>query len=187
MRSVIGGVGYRFLRDHSFGVDIADELASRARPPLLLVEDLSYGPVAVAQWFQEESEREPIDRAVMIGAVERGRQPGALSIYRWDRQLPEPTRIQECIVEAVTGIILLDNTLIVCEWMKALPPETIVIEVEPLEHLHGHGFSQRIAVAARAAKEIAVDLALSSESEGLSAKLPTRPLGGAHLQDVRPA
>lgn len=187
MRTVIGGVGYRFLRDHSFGVDIADELAVSARPPQLLVEDLSYGPVAVAQWFQAESALQPIDRAVMIGAVERGRNPGTLSVYQWDRQLPEAARIQECIVEAVTGIILLDNTLIVCEWMKALPCETIIIEVEPLEHAHGSGLSRRVAAAARVAKRIAFDLALPSGATHLSTDLALRPLGGANLQDVRPA
>ena len=39
-RTVIGGVGYRNLRDHSLGIMLSDELEAEARPPDLLVEDL---------------------------------------------------------------------------------------------------------------------------------------------------
>ena len=40
MRAVIGGVGYRNLRDHSLGIVMSDELEALAEPPHLLVEDL---------------------------------------------------------------------------------------------------------------------------------------------------
>ena len=55
MRTVIGGVGYRNLRDHSLGIVMSDELEPLADPPALLIEDLCYGPVAVGQWFLDEA------------------------------------------------------------------------------------------------------------------------------------
>ena len=55
MRTVIGGVGYRNLRDHSLGIVMSDELEPLASPPGLLIEDLCYGPVAVGQWLLDEA------------------------------------------------------------------------------------------------------------------------------------
>ena len=177
MRTVIGGVGYRNLRDHSLGIVMSDELEPLARPPALLVEDLCYGPVAVAQWFLDEAREAPITRAVFITAIGRddGRPPGTISAYRWDRVLPSEDEIQRCVVDAVTGVILLDNTLIVVEWMGALPDETIVIEVEPLEHAFGDEMSPAVAEAYAEVRRLALHVA-TNEAAGRA--LPVRSLGG---------
>ncbi|HVT41179.1 MAG TPA: hypothetical protein VHE78_19235 [Gemmatimonadaceae bacterium] len=179
MRAVIGGVGYRNLRDHSVGIVMSDELAALARPPALLVEDLSYGPVAVAQWFLDEvvGDSSPITRAVFVTAIGRddGRPPGTISAYRWDHALPSEDEIQRCMVDAVTGVIRLDNTLIVAEWMGALPGETVVIEVEPLEHAFGDEMSPAVATAYPEVRRLALVFA-TDEAAGHA--LPVRPLGG---------
>ena len=177
MRAVIGGVGYRNLRDHSLGIVMSDELEALADPPALLVEDLCYGPVAVAQWFLDEARDAPITRAVFISAIGRedGRPPGTISAYRWDHVLPSEDEIQRCVVDAVTGVILLDNTLIVVEWMKALPRETIVIEVEPLEHAFGDDMSPAVAAAYAEVRRLALRYA-TDDAAGRT--LPIRPLGG---------
>ena len=145
MRTVIGGVGYRNLRDHSLGIMMSDELEAQAEPPGLLVEDLSYGPVAIGQWLLDEAREAPITRAVFVSAVARddGRPPGTICAYRWDRVLPPTDEIQRCVTDAVTGVILLDNTLIVTAWMGALPDEAIILEVEPLEHAFGDDTGNR--------------------------------------------
>ncbi len=178
MRSVIGGVGYRNLRDHSLGIVMSDELEAHACPPSLLVEDLCYGPVAVAQWFLDEAREAPITRAVFITAIARedGRPPGTISAYRWDHSLPSDDEIQRCVVDAVTGVIFLDNTLIVVEWMKALPAETIVIEVEPLEHAFGDEMSAGVAAAYAEVRRLALHHATN---ELAIRELPVQPLGGA--------
>ncbi len=178
MRAVIGGVGYRNLRDHSLGIVMSDELEALAEPPHLLVEDLCYGPVAVAQWFLDEALVAPITRAVFITAIARedGRPPGTISAYRWDRVLPDDDDIQRCVVDAVTGVILLDNTLVVVEWMRALPAETIVIEVEPLEHAFGDEMSPAVAAAYAEVRRLALYFATD---EGAGSELPEHPLGGA--------
>ena len=177
MRTVIGGIGYRNLRDHSLGIVMSDELEPLARPPALLVEDLCYGPVAVAQWFLDEAREAPITRAVFITAIGRedGRPPGTISAYRWDRVLPSEDEIQRCVVDAVTGVILLDNTLIVVEWMGALPAETIVIEVEPLEHAFGDEMSPAVADSYAEVRRLALHLA-TNDAAGRA--LPVRSLGG---------
>ncbi len=177
MRAVIGGVGYRNLRDHSLGIVMSDELEAVAEPPWLLVEDLCYGPVAVAQWFQEEALGVPITRAVFITAIARedGRTTGMISAYRWDRALPDADVIQRCVVDAVTGVILLDNTLIVVEWMKALPRDVIVIEVEPLEHAFGEEMSPAVAASYAEVRRLALHYA-TDEAAGHA--LPVRPFGG---------
>ena len=178
MRIVIGGVGYRNLRDHSLGIVMSDELEAFAEPPALLVEDLCYGPVAVAQWFLDEARTAPFTRAVFITAIGRedGRPPGMISAYRWDHSLPSDEVIQRCVVDAVTGVIFLDNTLIVAEWMHALPEETIVIEVEPLEHAFGDEMSPAVAAAYAEVRRIALHVA-TDEAAGRA--LPLRSLGGA--------
>ena len=177
MRAVIGGVGYRNLRDHSLGIVMSDELEAFAQPPNLLVEDLCYGPVAVAQWFLDEAREAPITRAVFITAIGRddGRPPGTISAYRWDHALPSDDEIQRCVVDAVTGVILLDNTLIVVEWMGALPDDTIVIEVQPLEHAFGDEMSPAVAATYAEVRRVALEFATNEAS---TRALPVAPLGG---------
>ncbi len=176
-RAVIGGVGYRNLRDHSLGIVMSDELEAIAAPPWLLVEDLCYGPVAVAQWFLDEAREAPITRAVFITAIARedGRPSGMISAYRWDHALPDANEIQRCVVDAVTGVILLDNTLIVVEWMKALPSDVIVIEVEPLEHAFGDAMSPAVAAAYAEVRRLAL---LVATDDAAALALPVRPFGG---------
>ena len=177
MRTVVGGIGYRNLRDHFVGIAMIDELESEARPPALLVEDLSYGPVAVGQWLLDEAREAPITRAILIAAIARedGRPPGTISPYRWDRVLPSDEEIQRAVTDAVTGVILLDNTLIVTHWMGALPEETIVVEVEPLEHAFGDEMSAPVAGAYLAVKRLVMELA---NNPAVGRALPAMPFGG---------
>ena len=180
MRTVVGGIGYRNLRDHSLGIALFDELEHEAQPPGLLVEDLSYGPVAVAQWLLDEARESPITRAILVGAIGRedGRPPGTICAYRWDRVLPSAEEIQRAVADAVTGVILLDNTLIVTAWMRALPEETIVVEVEPLEHAFGSEMSEPVAAAYRAARHLVMALA---HDVAAGRALPVMPLGGGWI------
>lgn len=177
VRVVIGGVGYRNLRDHSFGLVMSDELESLARPPHLLVEDLGYNPVAIAQWFQAEAGTAPITRAVFVTAVGRedGRPPGTISAYRWDRALPGKEAIQRAVSDAVTGVVLVDNTLILAEWMRALPPDVMVVEVEPMEHAFGDEMSEPVAAAYEVGKQLVMRLATDAAA---GTALPVASFGG---------
>ena len=140
MRVLVGGVGYRNLRDGSLGPWVSDTLAQRASGSVE-VEDLSYGPVALSHNLHD---RPPYDRLVLVAAVERGRAPGTVERYRWDGALPSRDEIQERVAEAVTGVISLDNLLIVCGALGGLPDDVRVIEVEPADENWGESFSPEV-------------------------------------------
>jgi len=140
MRVLVGGVGYRFLRDESVGPYMADRLADRGRAGVE-VEDLGYHPVGL---HQNLTEREPYDRVVLVAAPRRGREPGTITSYRWDGVLPPVDEIQARVSEAVTGVIDLDNLLIVCGALGGLPDDVRVVEVEPGAEGWGDGFSEHL-------------------------------------------
>jgi len=141
VRVLVGGVGYCNLRDESVGPHLADLLSAEAANGIE-VEDLSYGPVAVSHTL---CERPPYDRLVLVGAVRRGRPPGTIASYRWSGVLPPPEEIQERVAEAVTGVISLDNLLVVCGMLGGLPDDVRVIEVEPGAEGWGEGFGPEVA------------------------------------------
>jgi len=137
MRVLVGGVGYRFLRDGAVGPYMADHLAAGASNGVE-VEDLGYHPIGFTQNLQD---RPAYDRIVLVGAIKRGREPGTVTAYRWDHALPSNKAIQERVSEAVTGVISLDNLLIVTEAFGAFPEDVRVVEVEPADEGWGEGFS----------------------------------------------
>jgi hydrogenase maturation protease len=140
MRVLIGGVGYRNLRDGSLGPYLADRLGAAAGDGIE-VEDVSYHPVGLSQNLQE---RPPYDRLVLVAAVRRGRVPGTIEAYRWDGALPSRDEIQARVAEAVTGVISLDNLLVVCGALGGLPDDVRVVEVEPFDDGWGEGFSDEL-------------------------------------------
>jgi hydrogenase maturation protease len=140
MRVLVGGVGYRNLRDGSLGPHVTDLLAGRARDGIE-VEDLSYGPVALSHNLRA---RPPYDRLVLVTAVRRGRVPGTIERYHWDGALPPPDEIQARVGEALTGVISLDNLLVVCGAFGGFPDDVCVIEVEPADEGWGEGFSPEV-------------------------------------------
>lgn len=140
MRVLVGGVGYRYLRDGALGPFMSDALARRAGNGVE-VEDLGYHPIGFTQNLEERSD---YDRIVFVAAVARGRAPGTVESYRWDHVLPSPQEIQDRVSEAVTGVISLDNLLIVSEAFKALPDDVRVVEVEPADETWGEGFSPEV-------------------------------------------
>src|SRR5262249_32452550 len=80
IRVLIGGIGYRNLRDGSVGLHVIERLDDRAGDGIE-VEDVSYHPVGLSQNLQD---RPDYDRLVLVAAVARGRSPGTISAYRWD-------------------------------------------------------------------------------------------------------
>lgn len=175
MRVVVAGIGYRNLRDHSIGVAVVDRLEARPWPADVVVEDLSYNPIAVVQRLEDEPPERRFERAVVVAAVERGRAPGTVTAYRWDGALPGDEEIQRAVTEAVTGVIVLDNTLIVTQHFAALPAEVLVVEVEPAVHEFGETFSDAVAAVFEAVCELVARLATDA---GAAARLPRTPLGG---------
>jgi hydrogenase maturation protease len=145
MRVLIGGVGYRNLRDGSIGPWVVDRLSARAGEAdgvEVEVEDISYHPVGLSHNLED---REAYDRLVLVGAVRRGRAPAAIETYKWDRTLPGADEVQARVSEAVTGVISLHNTLVVCGALGGFPDDVRVVEVEPADDGWGEGFSPDLA------------------------------------------
>jgi hydrogenase maturation protease len=128
---LIAGVGYSHLTDLSFGPQLVDALHQRDWPDYVQVEDLSYGPIAVLQWFQDQPGR--FDQAIFVGAMQReDAGPGELRTYRWDPDELSEGVVQERVAEGVTGVVSLENLLMILDYFGVLPHQTLVIEFEPL-------------------------------------------------------
>ncbi len=142
-RVLIGGVGYRWMSDASFGVVASDALAKLDWPPGVKVDDLGYGALLVAQDLSMAAP--PYDRLILLAAVNRGRLAGQVYRTTWSGQLPSPEEVQERIREAGAGVVDLDHLLVVGQQLGALPPEVVIIEVEPVDRSPGTELSPELA------------------------------------------
>ena len=142
LRTLIGIVGYRNLSDLSTGPNLLPALEALSWESGVEIEDLSYGPIAVVQNLED---RPPYDRMVFLSAAQRGRAPGR--VYRTERnqELPSDEEIQARITEAVTGVIDLDNLLVIAQYFRVLAEEVVVIEVEPVEIENGESCSAAVS------------------------------------------
>lgn len=175
MRAIVGSVGYPDLCDHSAGLAVVERLAERAWPEEVSCEDLSYGPIAVMQRFQDDPPERAFQRAIFVSGVSReGRAPGTVTIYRWDGVLPSDEEVQRAVNDAVTGVIFVDNTVIVTGYFGVLPEEVILVEIEPLLHEFGDVLSPPVAAAVDPVCERVAELATDP---GAARELPRLPLG----------
>lgn len=180
--TLVSGVGYHDLRDFSVGPWLARTLGEESWPEDVVVEDHGYNPVAVVHRLQEE---EPSFRLwVVAGSVRRGRRPGSVVAYRWDRRLPGKDEIQARVAEAVTGVVGLDNLLIVTEAFEAAPEAVVVVEVEPEAEELGHEFTPQVRSGAEEARCRIRDVALGRTDPSA---LPVAPLGGFSSANGGPA
>jgi hydrogenase maturation protease len=169
-RVLVGGVGYRFLRDLSFGPLLTDGLRKEAWPEGVEIEDLSYGPVAI---LHNLDARPRYDRLVLVAGVKRGRPPGSVHQYRWDGRLPGEEEIQARVEEAGSGVISLDNLLVFLTYFRRMPEEVVVIEVEGAAEDWGEGFTPEVE---RATPQV---VAMIRELTGTDAARPAEEPGDA--------
>jgi hydrogenase maturation protease len=142
LRILIAGVGYQNLRDLSVGPVLVPVLRELDWPAGVDIGDLSFGPIAVVQRFQDRPNY--YDRVVFLSGVERGREPGQVYCYCWAGELPDSAEIQTRVGEAVTGVINLDNLLIIAQYYEVLPDDVVVVEVEPVDTGWGEGFTPSV-------------------------------------------
>lgn len=136
---LLAGVGYSHLSDLSFGPLLVERLEGMSWPEGVRIEDFSYGPIGVLMRLEDEPVR--FERAIFAGATERDRPPGTLHMYRWDGGPGEPEQVQARIAESVTGVIGLENLLVIMDHFRVLPTSTSVIELEPAEREWGMDMS----------------------------------------------
>lgn len=182
MRTLVGAVGYRNLRDHSVPFEIIDRLSQEGLGPQVLVEDVSYNPIAIVQWLEGEPPENRFDRVILVSALERGRAPGTITSYRWDGMLPPDEQVQQAVVEAVTGVIALENTVVIAGYFRALPLSAAIVEIEPMDHAFGPEFSKPVADSIERARSLVRDIALDPTAFD---SLPVRALPPRHAARAR--
>lgn len=143
-RVLVAGVGYRNLRDLSIGPLLIDRLKHEPWPAGVEIEDLSYGPVGVMHNFDD---RPAYEKIIFVSGVRRERKPGEVYAYRWRHELPDPDEIQARVAEAVTGVISLDNLLVIMTYFKKLPEDVFVVEVEAGDDTWGENFTAPVEEA----------------------------------------
>ena len=124
---LVGGVAHLYQGDLDVGRHVIDRLLEEDLGADVVVEDLSYGAVAVAQRLEELRP----DVLVLVGAKRRGRAPGTVERREVGGLTDDPAAIQRAVADAVTGYIDLDLVLEVAHALGALPRRTVAIEVEP--------------------------------------------------------
>ena len=129
-RSVlVGTIGYHNLRNHSLGPILQSRIEALDWDAGVEVDEMNWGPIAIVQKF--EAMPEPKDRVVLLAATGRDRPVGTVTHYHWQGGIPSLASVQERVAEAVTGVTSLDNLLVIGEYFKIWPPQTVVIDVEP--------------------------------------------------------
>lgn len=144
MRTLIGAVGHRCLRDRSAAIAIVERLQQEALTPSVVVGDVSGNPIALAQWLASDPAA-VFECVIFVGAIEhQGRAPGGVHAYRWDGVLPAEPLVQQAVIDAVTGVISLDSTVVVAGHLGVLPPRVVIVEIEPREHAFGTELSPEV-------------------------------------------
>ncbi len=142
----IGTVGYHNLRNHSIGPALLQQLQKMQWAEDVELDELNWGPIAIVQKFQ--SLPTPYHRVILIAAIERpGRKIGDITVYKWMGKLPDEELIQRCVGDAVTGVISVENLLIIGEYFKIWNGETFLVDVEPGAEEAGEDFTEEMQEA----------------------------------------
>lgn len=127
---LIGTVGYHLLRNHSVGPILLPQLQSVKWDGLVTVEEMNWGPIAIVQYFQ--TLQIPFDRVIFLVAIERPKRTiGDISLFQWMGYLPDEKQIQACVGDAATGVISVENLLVIGEHFNIWPKEVFLLDVEP--------------------------------------------------------
>lgn len=152
MNVLVSGIGYSNMSDMSFGRVLLGELEQMQWSENVHVEDLNFGPIMIYQWLEESPVK--FDKAILVSAAKRGREPGTLEVYQWIDPQPSVNEVQASIGEAVTGVISLENLLIVCQHFGVFPKDVTIVEIEPQKEDWGLEFSPVVAAKVGEAIEI---------------------------------
>lgn len=154
-RVAIGLVGYYpFIRGHPLGPELKERLEVSAwAGHTVTLKEMNWGPIAIVQEFQASGE--VYDRFVLVGAVDRGLENGTVSCRQWIGGKLDVMAVQQRVFEAVTGIVSLDNLLVIGEHFGIWPKELITVEIQLspdsvgeliLEELEAHGESTATSI-----------------------------------------
>lgn len=142
-KTFVGTVGYHILGNHSIAPMLLPELQKMNISDHIKIDELNWGPVAVIQNFQ--AEEIPYQKVILLCAIERPeRQIGEITIYKWGGKLPDEEQIQACMGDAATGVISVENLLVLGEYFEIWKDEVYLIDVEPGEEIAGEQLTPEV-------------------------------------------
>ena len=124
---LVAGVAELFQGDLDLGRLAVARLAADDLGEGVVVEELSYGGVAVAQHLEDVRPR----ALVLVAAHARGRVPGTVERREVGPSELSPAELQLAVGDAVTGYVTIDLLIEVAQAFEMLPQRTICFEVEP--------------------------------------------------------
>lgn len=166
---LIGTIGYHNLGNHSFGPVLLPQLQKLEWPETVELEEMNWGPIAIVQKFQ--SLPVAYDRVILLAAIERpGRHVGEITNFQWKGALPDPEMIQACIGDAVTGVISVENLLIIGEHFKIWPEQTFIVDMEPGPEIAGVEFTDAFQLAIPAVIHNIQQLCIANPADSIKFK-----------------
>ncbi len=129
--TLIGIVGFTPVVDsYPLGPKLMATLETRLAGSVdIVVENMSWGPIHIVQRFQDEGAARP-HRFVLVGAAAVCSRPGRVRAFRWKGGSLPAAAMQERMYEAVTGIIDIENTLIIGTHFDIWPHDIYSVEVD---------------------------------------------------------
>lgn len=130
MRVIIGLVGTcSFVDDYPLGRLLVERIRSLEIDGYdLEVEDMNWSPVAISQALQSKPVQP--ERVVLVGPSDRGLPLDSVSCRKWAGGSLDPLALQDRVFEAVTGVVCLDNLLIIGEHFGVWPKEVTTVELQ---------------------------------------------------------
>ena len=145
-KTLIGTVGYHVLGNHSMPPMLFHHLKDMQWPDHVKVDELNWGPVAVVQMFQAENP--PFEKVIILCAQEHsGREIGEIDVFQWKGNLPDEEQIQACVGDAATGVISVENLLVIGEYFKIWNDEVYLVDVEPGTEVAGEKWTEEMEAA----------------------------------------
>ncbi|MGI8613512.1 MAG: hypothetical protein ACR2KL_06160 [Nocardioidaceae bacterium] len=171
---LVGGVSELFQSDLDLGRLAVERLLVENLGPGIVVEELHYGAVAVAQRLEDLRP----ETLVLVSAVRRDRPPGTVERRRLEPPELTPAEVQVAVGHAVTGYVHPDLVVEIAAALEVLPPRTVAVEVEPEITGSGEGLSDSAAAGLELALELVRDEVRRAPLIALAAQL--RPLVTEH-------
>lgn len=135
---LVAGFGSPNQRDLDLGRHLVSYLQPLDWSDAVVIEDLSYSAHLVLHRLKELQPR----KLVLIGAVARGTDaPGSVRRRDVRQGAADPGRAHADLVASLAGAVDIDRTLEILRHWGGLPPDTVVIEIEPADCSFGVGFT----------------------------------------------
>ncbi len=130
-KTLIGIVGYSPVVDRfPLGPRLMGGLTKTfANQPDVVVENMTWGPMHIVQRFQDDDIEAP-DRLILVGAAAVCRSPGRVQAFRWTGGPLSEAKVQERVYEAVTGIVDIENTLMIGSYFRIWPRQCFTVEAD---------------------------------------------------------